>query len=371
MPLGPQLMRSLQITPSQFGLLVSSYTLAAGLSGLLASFYIDRFDRKKILLGFFVGFILGTFGCAFSNHYHLLLFARTFTGAFGGVLTSIVLSIVSDTFSYSRRGTAIGAVMSAFAVASVVGIPFGLYLANLYHWQTPFLILGCLSLFLLLNSFLFIPKQTAHLIANENKDPFKVFRMILGDKNQQLALSLIFFLVLGQFTVIPFISPSFVLNAGLLESQLPLIYLFGGFCSMLAAPLTGRLADIFGKHLIFRISILLSLISIYLITNMGLTPMPLIILISCSFFIFMSGRLVPSMALITSTVSTEMRAGFLSVVSSIQQLSAAAASWLAGIIIYEGAKGTLENYHLVGYIAIASSLFTFFMVKKVKSTYST
>lgn len=369
MPLGPQLMRSLQINPSQFGLLVSIYTLAAGLSGLAASLYIDRFDRKKVLLLFFVGFTIGTLGCAFAPTYSLLLTVRFFTGAFGGVLTSIVMSIVSDAFEYSRRGSALGIVMSAFAVASVFGIPLGLYLANLSGWQTPFFILGllCIPIFFLV--LVFVPRQDAHLKTQQSKDPFKIFKMIAADRNQQLSLSLIFFLVLGQFSVIPFISPSFVMNAGLLESQLPLIYLLGGICSMFAAPIAGRLADRYGKHKVFRVSILISLVAIFMITHLKQQSLGIILLVSCFFFIVMSGRMVPSIALITSTVSTEMRAGFLSIVSAMQQLSSSAAAWIAGMIIVENSQGTLDHFNYVGYIAIASSLVTFIMVRKVRSTF--
>ncbi|MCO5114162.1 MAG: MFS transporter [Bdellovibrionaceae bacterium] len=372
MPLGPQLMRSLQINPGQFSLLVSSYTLAAGLSGLVASFFVDRFDRKNILLLFFVGFILGTLGCAFSSHYHLLLFARCFTGVFGGVLTSIVMSIVSDSFEYSRRGSAMGIVMSAFAAASIFGLPLGIYLANHRNWQTPFLVLGVLAIFIFALAFALIPKQNAHLQHKApTRDNFQVFKMILSDHNQVLALILVFSLVLGQFTIIPFISPSFVLNAGLKEDQLPLIYLLGGFCSMFASPLMGRLADKYGKHAVFRVAVLMSLVSIYLITHLGPQPVLVILAISCFFFIVMSGRLVPSMALITATAPTEMRAGFLAIVSCVQQLSAATASWLAGMIIIESPTGSLEHFNYVGYIAILFSLLALFIIRKVQNTYDT
>lgn len=371
MPLGPLLMRNLQINPSQFSLLVSSYTLAAGLSGLAASFFVDKFDRKKILLLFFIGFIFGTLGCALSPNYLLLLSARCFTGAFGGVLTSIVMSIVSDTFAYSRRGSAMGIVMSAFAAASVLGIPLGLYLANYRSWQTPFFALVALSTVIFLLALVLIPKQVTHLQKQEKRNPFRIFKMIAADRNQQLALVLIFCLVLGQFSIIPFISPSFVFNAGLKEDELPLIYLLGGLCSMFAGPIVGRLADRYGKHAVFTVGVLMSLISIYTITNLGPQSLTMILVVSCFFFIVMSGRLVPSMALITSTAPMSTRAGFLAIVSSVQQLSAASASWFAGLIVVKTPSGSLGHFNYVGYIAILFSIFTLFIVRKVQSTYDT
>lgn len=391
MPLGPQITRLLNISQQQFSYLVSSYTLAAGLSGFLSSFFVDFFDRKKILITFFVGFTLGTIACGLVGNYNSFLFVRCITGVFGGVLSSIVLSIVSDNFEYQRRGLAVGTVMGAFALASVFGVPFGLYLANLFQWQAPFLILGGICFFLLTTAMFFIPKQDHHLIRGQIRDPFQTLKMITSSQNQRLALILIFFLVMGQFSIIPFISMSFVFNAKLPEAQLPLLYLFGGFCSLFAAPIVGRLSDLFTKTKVFSISVLLSIVPIFLITNLGPSSQIIILTISCSFFIVMSGRMVPAMALITSTAPTDKRAGFLSIVSAVQQLSAAFAAWIAGQIMSMSTSQTLllgegndiaaltknlstqakplDTYYLVGYVAIIASLITYALAQKVKPEY--
>lgn len=388
MPLGPQITRLLNISQQQFSYLVSSYTLAAGLSGFLSSFFVDFFDRKKVLIIFFIGFTLGTIACGIVESYTAFLTVRCITGLFGGFLSSIVLSIVSDNFEYQRRGLAVGTVMGAFALASVFGVPFGLYIANQFFWQTPFLILGGLCLFLFIFMILYIPKQNHHLIKGQIRDPLQTLKMIFHSRNQQIALILIFFLVMGQFSVIPFISMSFVFNARLPEESLPLIYLFGGICSLFAAPMVGRLSDIFTKTKVFSIFVLLSIIPVYLITNLGPSSKLVILLISSSFFIVMSGRMVPAMALITSTAPTEKRAGFLSIVSATQQLSAAIAAWLSGLIMSMSTSQTLalgegndlkalnetlsaaarplDTYHLVGYLAILASIFTFILAQKVK-----
>ncbi len=389
MPLGPQITRLLNISQQQFSYLVSSYTLAAGLSGFLSSFFVDFFDRKKILITFFVGFTLGTIACGLVDSYYSFLIARCLTGAFGGVLSSIILSIVSDNFEYERRGLAVGTVMGAFALASVLGVPFGLYLSNLYQWQAPFLILGGLCLFILVFVSFLVPKQNQHLVNAKVRDPFQTLKMISQSLNQKLALFLIFFLVMGQFTIIPFISMSFVFNAKLPEASLPLIYLFGGFCSLVAAPIVGKLSDVFTKTKVFSISVLISIVPIYLITNLGPSSQAVILLISCSFFIIMSGRMVPAMALITSTAPTEKRAGFLSIVSAVQQLSAAFAAWIAGLVmsmsssqsislgegnhmgpLTDSLSKPLDTYHLVGYLAILASIVTFALAQKVKPEYT-
>lgn len=388
MPLGPQITRLLDISNQQFGYLVSIYTFAAGVSGFLSSFFVDFFDRKKVLLLFFVGFTLGTIACGLVSTYYSFMFVRLLTGAFGGVLSSIVLSIVSDNFEYQRRGLAIGTVMGAFALASVFGVPFGLYLATQFEWQTPFLVLGSISAILLLFAFLFIPLQNRHLLEQQEKrDPLQTFKMIGSSLNQQMALILMFFLVMGQFSIIPFISMGYVYNAKLPESSLPLIYLFGGICSLFAGPTVGRLSDMFTKTKVFSVSLLISIIPIYLITNLGPSSQITILIISCSFFIVMSGRLVPAMALITSTAPPNKRAGFLSIVSATQQLSAAFAAIVAGYIMsmssnqalalsehqtaetltHHSTAGTpLDTYYLVGYLAIVASIITFALAQKVK-----
>lgn len=368
MPLGPQLMRLLDISPGQFSLLVACYTFSAGISGFMASFYIDTFDRKKILLIFYFGFGLGTLACAFSSTYEVFLLARSLTGVFGGVLSSIVLSVVSDSFAYERRGSAIGVVMASFAMASIFGVPLGLYLSNLFSWHAPFVMLGGVSIIIAASVYFIVPKQNQHLaMAPKVRDPFIILKNIKADRNQKMALLLMFFSVIGHFLVIPFLSPTMVANAGMKESELPMLYFFGGICSMFASPIVGRLSDRFGKHIVFTVSVLLSLIPIYLITNLDRQPLWLVLLISSSFFIVMSGRIVPAMTIVTSTASPQNRAGFLSVSSSVQQLSSAFAAWIAGVMIIEGPEGQLLYYSHVGYLAMVSSLLAILVAWRVQS----
>src|SRR4051794_12106079 len=85
-PLGDMLMKSLKLKPPQFGFAVSAYAFSAGISGLLTAGFADKFDRKKLLLFFYTGFILGTLCCGLANSYFLLITARIITGIFGGVI---------------------------------------------------------------------------------------------------------------------------------------------------------------------------------------------------------------------------------------------------------------------------------------------
>lgn len=365
MPLGPMLIRLFGIEARQFGLLVSSYSFTAGVSGLLASLYIDRFDRKSSLLFFFAGFILSTVACALAPSFWFLLAARSLAGAFGGVLSSLVLAIVSDAIPYERRGTAMGVVMGSFSVASVLGVPFSLELANRFSWHAPFVFLGGLSFLVwLLISWLMHPMR-GHLLSKEARRPKRdTFLRILRTPAQLWALFFMFAVVMGQFTVIPYLSQSYVANAGLPEGKLSYIYLFGGFCSMVAAPLAGWLADKTSKHTVFALSAVVSAVPIVLITNMGARPVWYLILISCFFFIVMSGRMVPAMAMVSSTASPQYRGSFMSVSSAVQNLSAALAAYTGGQIVrFE--NGQFLNYAQVGFVAVAFSALALFASRRI------
>ena len=365
MPLGPMLIRLFGIQAGEFGLLVSSYSFTAGLTGLLASLYIDRFDRKSSLLFFFAGFIVSTVACALAPNFYFLLAARSLAGAFGGVLSSLVLSIVSDAIAYERRGTAMGVVMGSFSVASVVGVPFSLELANRISWHAPFVFLGALSFLVWLLIFFYMKPMRGHLLSKEARRPKRdTFLHILRSPAQLWALFFMFAVVMGQFTVIPYLSQSYVANAGLPESKLSYIYLFGGICSMIAAPMVGWLADKTSKHTVFALSALVSAIPIVLITNMGQQPIWYLIGISCFFFIVMSGRMVPAMAMVSSTATPQYRGSFMSVSSAVQNLSAALAAYTGGrIVIFEG--GQFLNYHYVGYVAVGFSMLALFASRRI------
>jgi MFS transporter, DHA1 family, inner membrane transport protein len=355
MPLGPMFMRIFSLTPQQFGWLVSAYAFSAGVSGLLASMFIDRFDRKKSLLFFFGGFVLATFLCAVSSGFWPLLIARCLTGAFGGVIVSILLSIVSDIIPYERRATAMGVVTTGFALASILGVPFGLYLAQKYDWHTPFVALATFSALLWIGSSLVIPKMTSH-ISKTHESGLMTLWHIVYHRQHFLAAVFMFCLIMGHFTIIPYLSASLVSNVGLTEAQLPLIYLLGGACSIVAGPLVGRLADHFGKAKVFVIGTSSSLVPIVLITNMTPHPAAYALLLTSIFFITMSGRMVPAMALVSAAGEPAVRGGFMSLISATQQFAGALAAGLAGLIVTkEPVTDRLLNYDKVGYFAIGFS----------------
>ncbi|WP_075350507.1 MFS transporter [Algoriphagus marinus] len=367
MPLGPQLMRIFDISPREFGLLVSSYTFSAGISSFFGAFFLDRFDRKKILLWVYVGFAIATLGCALSPSYSILLLARILSGLFGGLTSALILAIIGDVIPDTRRGRAMGLVMAAFSVASVLGVPMGLFLASLSDWHMPFYILTGLSILSLGMIIRYIPNINEHLkndIVRPN--PMVVIRRVTGNQNQMRAITLSVMMMFGQFMIIPFLSPYTVANVGFSEMQLTYIYMAGGAFTIFTSPWVGKLSDKYGKLRIFTIFMILNVIPIAIITNLGVTPIPFVLMVSTMFFVTSNGRYVPAAAIITGTSKPENRGSFLSFNSAIQQLATGLASLIAGIIIGENAAGELTNYNIVGYIAIGFSLLCIPIARRVK-----
>jgi predicted MFS family arabinose efflux permease len=368
MPLGPQLMRLFNISPAQFSWLVSSYTFSAGIMGFLGAFVLDRFDRKKVLQVIYIGFTLGTFACAFAPSYYWLMAARILTGAFGGILSATSLAIVGDLIPEQRRASAMGIVMTAFSLAGVLGVPIGLYLASHWSWHAPFIGLGTTALIIFVLIQLVVPSMRIHLSSERKKEsPLQILRNVTGNKNLMFALCTMTFLMLGQFTVIPFISPYMVSNVGFAEEQLPYIYFLGGLCTIFTVPLVGKLADKRGKYKIFSWAIFLSVIPILLLTNLPQTSIYVALLVTTFFMITIGSRGIPAQAMITSTVKPQQRGSFMSFNSSVQQLSAGLASIISGLIIHKTESGALENYGWIGLLAATCSIIALWFASKLKN----
>lgn len=367
MPLGPQLMRLFEISPSEFSLLVSSYTFSAGISSFFGAFFLDRFDRKKILLWVYVGFTIGTLGCALSPSYPVLLAARVISGVFGGLTSALILAIIGDVIPYEKRGSAMGLVMSAFSFASVMGVPLGLFLASLSDWHTPFYILSGLSIISLGMIVKFIPNISGHLDQEiQRPSPIQVISRVTGNSNQMRAITLSVMMMFGQFMIIPFLSPFNVANVGFTEMQLTYIYIAGGGFTIFTSPWVGKLSDKYGKLKVFTIFMVLNLVPIGIITHLGVTPIPFVLMITTMFFVTSNGRYVPAAAIITGTAKPENRGSFLSFNSAVQQIAAGFASLIAGLIIGENELGQLTNFNIVGYLAIFFSILCIPLARRVK-----
>ena len=371
MPLGNYLMPYFHISPQQFSILVSAYTISAAVSGFAAAFFVDAYDRKKVLLIAYIGFLIGTIGCGLAPTYTTLFFARTFAGIFGGLIGAQVLSIVADTFIYERRGAAMGAIMSAFALASTFGVPFALYLANLSSWHAPFLLVGVLGIALIPLIWRFLPSMSAHIQQTVEGDlqakKWAIMTDILKNDNQYKALIFSGLIMFGHFLIIPFINPYMELNVGFSKNITPLIYLVGGISSFFASNILGRLSDQYGKLRIFMICVFSALPLVFIITN--LPPMqayiPVLVLFGI-WFMAATGRGVTSGAMVSNVVNSEQRGSFQSFNSSMQQLGSGLASLLTGSIVTANVvSGKLEHYDIVGYLSILVLLVCVFLGRNI------
>jgi predicted MFS family arabinose efflux permease len=369
-PLGPQLMRVFGITPTQVGLFVTVYTLSAALASLLSAFVIDRFDRKRALLWVYGGFLLSALASALAPSYALLLLARVLAGAFGGLLTGIVLAIVSDVVPEARRGRALGMVMSAFAVSSIVFLPLCLWLGSHYSWRGAYgavLLLGALAGPL---AAWLLPSVRSHMAshaaARRIGGLFGQARQVLCDANHRRALLLAGLLNASSFALVPYLSPYLVLNAGVGEAELSLVYFTGGIGSLLAVHLSGRLADRMNRYRQFLIGAALTVLITLLITQWPRSPLWATLLVSLGVFMFFPARNVPAMALITGAAQAPVRGSFMAFMAFMQHASTGLASMLAGLIVGQSDSGALTHYGWVGAMSAGITLLCMWLAGRVR-----
>jgi len=367
MPLGNYLMPYFDIDTQQFSFLVAAYTVSAAVSGFAAAFFVDRYDRKKILLFGYSGFILGTIACGLAPGYEWLLTFRLITGVFGGLIGAQVLSIVSDIFTYERRGRAMGAIMSAFAVASTIGVPFALYLSNLISWHAPFILVGGLGIVIIPLIIRFLPPMTSHLHGDNANvaRKWQILKQVWNNRQARTALIFSGMVMMGHFLIIPFINPYMEFNNGYPKSVTPMIYLVGGISSFAAANILGYIADKYGKLRVFVFCCLASLVLVFIITNIPPIAFSVILGLFAIWFILSTGRGVTSQAMVSNVVPPEQRGSFMNFNSSMQQLGTSVASLVGGVVAAKAADGRILHYNWLGYLSIAVLLACAIMARSI------
>jgi predicted MFS family arabinose efflux permease len=340
-----------------FGLIVSVYGFAAAVAGLVLAPLLDRFDRKHTLLVLFAGFTLSTLYCALAPGYWSLVIARLLTGMFGGVVASTVLTIVGDAFPPQRRGTAMGVVMSAFSVASIAGVPAGLFLAHAFPggWRVPFLVLAVIGAVLLGVAAWVMPSVRGHLGGEHEEGRFW---QVLSRPAHLNAYVLMVALVLSTFMIVPFLAAFLEKNLGCTKDEVPLIYLFGGMATLVTMNLVGRLADRFPRLMLFRVLALLAMGGILVLVNLPRgTSLGLILVSTTLLWVLSSGRMVPAMAMVTSSAEPRYRGSFMSVNAAVQQMAVGLAPLLAGMILSEASPGApLVGFSTVGVLCAVAGL---------------
>jgi len=367
MPLGPQYMRVFHINPGQFGLIVSAYAISAGITGVAAGFFLDRFDRKTALLFLYTGFAIGTLACALAPTYHLLVAARVIAGAFGGVAGALILAIVGDVVPEHRRGAAMGLVMSSFSVASICGVPLGLVLATQLNWHVPFFALSALCVIIFISAACVMPSLRSHLAHAEDQHPAARMLAVLSHRDHQLAFLFMAALTITGFLVFPYIANYMVANVSLTEKQLPWIYLSGGCCTIFTMNWIGRWADRAGKLRVFIIMSLCACVPILALTNLPRVPLLVAVAVSTLLMVCMSGRMVPAMAMMTATIEARYRGGFMSVNSSVQQFASGLAAFVSGHIMGQTLSGEITHFPIVGLVSFSFALLCIYLARFLKS----
>ena len=365
-PLGDLLMKSMRLSTTQFGAAVSAYAFSAGISGLLTAGFADRFDRKRLLLFFFVGFIVGTLLCGLTNSYPMLLAARIVTGLFGGVIGSISMAIVADLFPLSKRGRVMGFLQMGFGASQVLGIPIGLFIANIWGWQSPFLVIVVLAAAIWLTIALRMEPINEHLKVRNDKNPLAHLLHTLTNARYRLGFLATAFLMLGGFMMMPWGSAFAVNNLLVGQERLPILFMVAGVASLIVMPIVGRMSDKVDKFKIFVIASVWMMVMVVIYTNLGPIPFWLVLVLNVLFMAGILSRMVPSMALVSALPEMQDRGAFMSINSSLGQIAGGAAAMVGGMIVVQKDNfSPLEHYDTLGYIIVVLSIIGIFLVYRV------
>lgn len=367
MPLGNIVMKTFGVSPVQSTALVSVYSIVAGISGFLSASIMDQFDRKRLLIGTFVGFLIGTALCGFAYNFYLMILYRGITGIFGGIVGGVCVAIISDIIPYERRSTAMSILSLSFAVAAITGVPVGLFLAKQFSIQMPFIAISVISVFALIAVIIWVPAVKGHLQQKRQiKNPFTTVVNIFRDSNQVMALWLAFLLVFSHYIVIQFIVPYMVNNVGFDENLVPIMYAIGGIFTVATSPFIGKFADRYGNFPSLFILVMLSFIPIILSTHIDRVSIPLAIFVCALFFILAAGRMIPAYTLMSAATTPDKRGAFMSMRSACMELGTGIASVASGLIVKPGLNGRIENFHYVGYVSVIAGIVAIYVAYKVK-----
>lgn len=365
-PLGDLLMKDFKVKPDQFGIVVSSYALAAGLSGFLTAGFADRFDRKKMLVFFYSGFIFGTLFCGMATNYQELVLARILTGVFGGVMSSIAMAIVADLFNLAQRGRVMGFMQMGFGLSQIIGIPLSLYIAAKYHWQTPFYLIVGLSLGMLLAILIVLKPINHHIGLKAEQSAFKHLLSTIKNRNYRIGFMATAFMSLGGYFMMPWGSAFAVNNVGITQKELPILFMVVGIATFLIMPVIGWLADKVNKFQLFLMASLIMVFAVVVYVHLGQNSLLVLIIVN----VFMMGgilaRMVPSQALTTSVPELNDRGAFMSINTSLQQMAGGIAALIGGkIVLQANEHAPLDRFDTLGYVVIAVIIINIYLTRRV------
>ena len=365
MPLGPILMSSFGMGTHEFGLLVASYSFSAALSGLLAATFVDRFERKRLLLTVFALFGMATLACGLAPGYATLMVARGLAGVFGGIMGAVVQTIVGDVIPFERRARASGVVSTAFSLSTVAGVPLSLWLANHFGWRTPFMLIAGMVVLFVVVGLRILPELRQHISGVKRAHPFEAMFAVLRDTNHLRALLLSALLIFSGFTVIPYLTLYAVGNVAISLHDIPFIYLAGGAATLFTARRIGHWADLRGKVRVYRLVASAALLPLFVVTQIKVAPLWLWLIFTTAFFILVSGRMIPAMAIVTSAAQPKLRGTFMSLNATMQSFAMGLATTLTGFIITQNSAGQIVGYEKAGYVAMTANVLAIIFVSRI------
>jgi predicted MFS family arabinose efflux permease len=367
-PLGDMLIKSMDLTPPQFGFAVSTYAFSAGIAGLLTAGFADKFDRKKLLLFFYVGFIAGTLFCGLANNYFMLIAARTITGLFGGVIGSISMAIVADLFPLQQRGRAMGYMQMGFGASQVLGIPISLYIANHWGWQAPFIMIVVLASIIWLATMIRLRPVAEHLQLQTDKTAITHLVHTLIEKRYRTGFLMTALLSLGGFMMMPWGSAFAVNNLHVSYEQLPVMFMVSGIAALIIMPVVGKLSDKFDKVKLFTVAAIAMMIIIVIYTNLKPVPFILILALNIVMMAAIMSRIVPAMALVSALPKMQDRGAFMSINSSLQQIAGGFAALIGGLIVVQQTKTSpLQHYNTLGYVIVVIIIANIIQMQRVNN----
>ena len=378
-PLGVLIIDDLKVSAAQFGEIVSAYAFAAGISAFLCSSFSDRFDRKKLLLVFYCGFLVGTLLCGLSTNYLFLVLARTVTGFFGGVIGSIILAIVTDLFNFERRGLVMGMIQSAFAASQILGIPLGIFFGSHFGWQSVFWVIVVIGAVVGFMIYFYLRPIDGHLAFVKEKGLLKNIHKTLTNRSYWNTYAAVCLVMVGGFMILPFSSAFMVKDLGLTIDQLPYVYVVSGVVSLIFGPVIGRLSDRYGKFPFFVVGSIITAAMVLVFTNLHVLifdnnyaayTYAVVLAVNGVLFIGITSRMVTLQALNSAIPSISDRGAFMNVNSGIQMIAGGIASYVAGQLVTLSADGRVNDFYRIGLVVAVASLITvvnvYYINKRVK-----
>ncbi|MBT0570239.1 MFS transporter [Curvibacter sp. CHRR-16] len=370
LPLAPLLMGAWGLQTRQYGVLLAAYGVAAAVSGVVATTYVHRFERKRLLLALLAVLALAQLVCASANSYAVLLVGRIAAGACAALVGALLQTLVGDLFAPQQRGRAVGVLLSGTSAATVLGVPLVLVLINYGDWRHAFAFTAGLSVLSIVLLQVAMPmvrvdKQRAGAAG------YAVLVHLLRNGAYRRVLAFMGLGAFATFVVIPYMPLYLTSNLQWPTEQLALVYVLGGAMAFATAQLAGRMADRWNKVHLYRTVALVSMVPIVLQTHLPASAWWVVLAVSTLFFSFAPSRAVPAMAIAVSAVAPPDRGAFMALNAAVQQLACGVAAYVGAQLVHMQAGVGLQGYSTAGWVAIAVTLSTAWMAGRIPLPSST